>query len=85
VNDEIGKAVTWADAHRDEVAKLYAEASGVPYEAQKRTVERSDFAFSSLTDAVVTRQQAVADRFHRVGLIPKPIVVRDIVWRPKSA
>lgn len=85
VNEEIGKAVAWADTHRDEVAKLYAEASGVPYEAQKRTVERSDFGLSPLTDAIVERQQAVADRFHRVGLIPKPIVVRDIVWRRKSA
>ena len=27
-------------------------------------------------------QQAVADRFHRLGLIPKQITVRDIVWRP---
>jgi sulfonate transport system substrate-binding protein len=34
-----------------------------------------------VTDEIVTTQQAVADRFHRLGLIPKPIAVRDIVWR----
>jgi len=33
---------------------------------------------------VLSEQQAVADRFERVGLIPTPIVVRDIVWPWKS-
>jgi sulfonate transport system substrate-binding protein len=26
-------------------------------------------------------QQAVADRFARLGLIPKPVNVKDIVWK----
>jgi len=34
---------------------------------------------------VISQQQAVADRFQRAGLIPAPIVVRDIVWPWKSA
>ncbi len=29
---------------------------------------------------MIAQQQAVADRFQRLGLIPAPIVVRDIVW-----
>ena len=36
VNEEIAKATTWAGDHRDEVAALFAEASGVDLEAQKR-------------------------------------------------
>ena len=35
-----------------------------------------------VTDEIVTTQQAVADRFHKLGLIPRQIAVRDIVWRP---
>ena len=27
---------------------------------------------------------AIADSFHRLGLIPKPVTVRDIVWSPPS-
>jgi aliphatic sulfonates family ABC transporter substrate-binding protein len=85
VNDEIAATTAWAATHRGEVAALYAEASGVPLEAQKKAVERAEFTFGPLTEALIAQQQGVADRFHRVGLIPKPIVVRDIVWKAKSA
>ena len=62
------------------MAALWAEASGVDLEAQKRAVDRAEFSFGPLTDAVVAQQQVVADRFQRLALIPAPIVVRDIVW-----
>jgi sulfonate transport system substrate-binding protein len=80
VNEEIAKATTWASDHRDAVAALWADASGVDIAAQKRSVDRTEFGFGPLTDAIVTQQQAVADRFQRLGLIPAPIVVRDIIW-----
>ncbi|MGA2486560.1 MAG: aliphatic sulfonate ABC transporter substrate-binding protein [Roseiarcus sp.] len=80
VNEEIAKATAWAGDHRDETAALWAEASGVDIAAQKRSVDRAEFSFGPLTDAVIAQQQAVADRFQRLGLIPAPIVVRDIVW-----
>jgi sulfonate transport system substrate-binding protein len=34
-----------------------------------------------VTDEIVATRQGVADRFYKLGLIPKPIVIRDIVWR----
>jgi len=80
INEEIAKATAWASGHRDETAALWAEASGVDIAAQKRAVDRAEFGFGPLTDAVIAQQQAVADRFQRLGLIPAPIVVRDIVW-----
>jgi sulfonate transport system substrate-binding protein len=30
---------------------------------------------------VIGSQQAVADRFAKLGLIPKPVAVKDIVWK----
>lgn len=84
VNEEIGKATQWADKHRDETATLFTEASGVDIAAQKKSVDRAEFTFGPLTDLVLTQQQAVADRFQRLGLIPAPIVVREIVWPWKS-
>jgi ABC-type nitrate/sulfonate/bicarbonate transport system substrate-binding protein len=84
INEEIGKATEWSDKHRDELAALYTEASGVDIAAEKRSVDRAEFTFGPLSDAVLSEQQAVADRFQRVGLIPAPIVVRDIVWPWKS-
>lgn len=85
VNEEIAVTTAWAAAHRDEVAALFAEASGVALPAQKRAVDRAEFSFGPLSETVLAQQQAVADRFHRLGLIPKPITVRDIVWTGKPA
>jgi sulfonate transport system substrate-binding protein len=80
INEEVAKATQWASAHHDEVATLFSEASGVDLAAQKRSVDRAEFSFSPMTEKVIAEQQLVADRFQRLGLIPAPIVVRDIVW-----
>lgn len=85
INEELAKATQWAGANRDKVAQLYAQASGVELAAQERAVKRTDFNFSPITPALIAEQQGVADRFHRVGLIPKPIKVSDIVWVWKPA
>ena len=49
-----------------------------------RSVDRAEFTFGPLNSDVLAQQQAVADRFQRLGLIPAPIRVRDIVWPWKS-
>jgi aliphatic sulfonates family ABC transporter substrate-binding protein len=84
INTQVAKATDWASAHKDETAQLFADASGVSIEAQKRAVDRAEFGFGPMTDKVIAEQQAVADRFHKLGLIPAPINVRDIVWFWKS-
>ena len=58
-----------------------AAVTGVPLEIQTVAANRASFLIGPVTDEIVTTQQAVADRFHKLGLIPKPIAVRDIVWR----
>jgi aliphatic sulfonates family ABC transporter substrate-binding protein len=80
INEEVAKATQWATAHRDETAALFSEASGVDIAAQKRSVERAEFSFGPMTEKIVAEQQAVADRFQKLGLIPAPIAVREIVW-----
>jgi len=85
VTDEIARAAEWAAAHRGEVAALYAEASGVPLAAQRKSVDRAEFAVASLDDAIIARQQRVADRFLRLGLIPARVDIRDIVWKRRPA
>jgi len=85
INDEIARAAEWAAAHRGEVAALYAEASGVPLAAQRKSVDRAEFALVSLDDAIIARQQRVADRFLRLGLIPAHVDIRDIVWKHRPA
>jgi sulfonate transport system substrate-binding protein len=71
----------WAETHAEEVAKAQAEATGVDIEAIRRFVGRSNYRVVPVDDEVIRSQQVVADRFSRLGLIPKPINVSDIVWK----
>jgi len=75
----------WAEQHRDEVAKSLAAITGVPLDIQTLAANRANFVVGPVTDDIVMTQQGVADRFHKLGLIPKPIVIRDIVWRNPAA
>jgi len=75
----------WAEQHRDEVARSLAAITGVPLDIQTVAADRANFVIGPLTDDIVTTQQGVADRFYKLGLIPKPIVIRDIVWRNPAA
>ncbi|WP_369721512.1 sulfonate ABC transporter substrate-binding protein [Bradyrhizobium sp. LLZ17] len=71
----------WAEQHRDQVAKSLATVTGIPLDIQTIAANRSAFAVGPVTDDIVATQQGVADRFYKLGLIPRPIVIRDIVWR----
>lgn len=78
----LARAASWAEAHRDRVAQSLAEVTGLDLEIQTVAAARSSFAIGPLTDDIIATQQAVADRFEKLGLIPRPIVVRDAVWLP---
>ena len=71
----------WANSHHEEVAKAQADATGVDIEAIRRFVDRSNYSVVPLDDEVIRSQQVVADRFAKLGLIPKPVNVSDIVWK----
>ncbi len=71
----------WADGHRGEIAASLHEATGMDSEAIARAVARTQFLVVPVSDAIAASQQATADRFYRLGLIPRPIAVKDIVWR----
>jgi sulfonate transport system substrate-binding protein len=81
INDTFASEGVWADSHHAEVAKAQAEATGVDIEAIKRFVDRSNYRIVPVDADVVKSQQAVADRFAKLGLIPKPVNVSDIVWK----
>jgi len=72
----------WAETHRDEVAKSLSAVTGIPLDIQTVAANRSAFAVGPVTEDIIATQQGVADRFFKLGLIPRPVVVRDAVWKP---
>ena len=81
----LGRTAAWAEAHRDRVAQALAEVTGLDLEIQTVAANRSAFAIGPLTDDIITTQQGVADRFYKLGLIPRSIRVRDAVWFPPKS
>ena len=80
VNDELAKVARWAETHREAVASVLAEATGIDLASFQRAVKRTDFRMAPIDQAVIEEQQRVADRFHKLGLIPSKVAVRAIVW-----
>ena len=81
----LGEAATWADANRPAVAQALHEVTGVELAAQTLAADRTEFAVLPITAEIIANQQETADRFHKLGLIPRAITVRDAVWtRPQG-
>lgn len=78
----LGEAAAWADQNRDKVAQALHEVTGVPLEAQTLAANRSKFGIFPIDEKIVANQQATADRFYKLGLIPNAIKISDAVWTP---
>ncbi len=81
VLDEIRRTTVWAGKNRAELAALAAEATGIDVKSWTSAFERAAFSLGPVTDAHIAQQQQLADAFLSLGIIPRKIVVKDIVWR----
>jgi sulfonate transport system substrate-binding protein len=82
--EELTRADNFAQAHRPEAIKLIADFSGLDAGVVSLFLQRRPRSPVGLLRAeTVADQQRVADAFARLALIPKPIKVSDIVWRPQ--
>jgi len=80
---ELTRADAYVQSNRKESAQLIADFSGLSLATVHLFISRRPNAPTTpLTSAVVADQQRVADAFARLGLIPKPVIVADIVWHP---
>lgn len=78
--EDLGRTTEWAAQNRDKVAAAISDVTGVEIEAQSRAVGRAQIYLAPVGEAAIQSQQAIADTFHKLGLIPRPIAVRDAVW-----
>lgn len=80
LNTTFAEEGKWAAANPAEIAAKLNEATGVDKAATKRAVERSEYTVVPINDRIIATQQETADRFFKLGLIPKQVQVKDIVW-----
>ena len=67
----------WAQNNPEEVVAVLAPQLNVPPEVLKLATGRRQYGVQALNDEVAQSQQALADAFHKIGLIPKPIDVKE--------
>ena len=81
--DELSRADRLAQEARKDVIKLIADFSGLDAGVVSLFIQRRPSSpVDVLGPTTVADQQRVADAFFKLGLIPKPVNVADIVWRP---
>lgn len=84
--DELTAADQFVQTQRKEAAQLVADFSGLSLATVHLFISRRPPSPTKpLNAATVADQQRVADAFHGLGLIPKPVNVASIVWQPERA
>lgn len=84
VLDELDKVDQWGKKNPAEVTALLAPQLGLDPAIVDLAVRRYSYGVHPISDEVVAQQQKVADVFHELKLIPKPIRIGDVVWQPKK-
>lgn len=77
---DFARVDAWAREHRQDLARLISNGTGIAYDAVLRAENRAEFGIEPISDAHVKAQQITADRFQELGLIPEKINVAELVW-----
>ena len=83
--EELSRADALVQSNRAEAIKLVSEFSGLDAGVVSLFIQRRPVSpVGPLNATAIADQQRVADAFLRLGLIPRPVKVADIVWRPEA-
>ena len=82
VLDAINVAAAWVRGHPEELAEIMAQVTGVTLAAQRVAAPRGVYAVQPMDQAIIARQQAIADSFADLKIIPARIDIRSAVWHP---
>ncbi|HEX6703707.1 MAG TPA: sulfonate ABC transporter substrate-binding protein [Albitalea sp.] len=82
--DELATLDRWAAADPKAVAALLAPQIGLAADITERAASRFAYGIRPITPQVAAEQQKIADAFHELKLIPKPVRITDALPRPVS-
>jgi len=76
---ELSEVDAWAKTDIKAVAEQLSPLVGIPVPVLTVALERQSYGIKPLDAETVAEQQRIADTFHALGLIPKPIVIANAV------
>lgn len=80
VVDQLGTLSDWANKNPDEAAKILSTSTGLPQPIWQRAIARMPFGAERMTPEVFKEQQALADKFTQIGLLPVKVNVASATW-----
>ncbi len=75
----------WLKANLKQAASIIGPLQGLSADVVELSLTRYQFGVKPVTSAVAADQQQIADVFHQLGLIPKPIRISDALPGVQSA
>jgi sulfonate transport system substrate-binding protein len=85
LGDALAETDIWAGDHPEEVAKLIAGETGLDERILLKVEERRVYGIEPITEEVVADQQALADLFLEIGLIPASIDIASATLITQAA
>ena len=83
--EEVRAVGEWSKAHPEEVTAQVAPLLGLPADITLTSVKRQGYGAQFLNPQTVAAQQKIADSFHQLKLIPKPLRIHDVIWTPPAS
>ena len=80
VLDELGKLSDWANAHQQDAAGILSASTGLDKGIWQKAIARSPYGAERMTPEGYDQQQALADTFTGIGLLPVKVDVRSATW-----
>ncbi|MEE3717682.1 aliphatic sulfonate ABC transporter substrate-binding protein [Tumidithrix elongata RA019] len=74
----------WAAKNPRAVAELLSPKYGVSVEVLEIVEKRREHGFQPIDEKVIAEQQRIADVFLKEKVLPKPVIVKEAIWKPKS-
>lgn len=84
VIEALGEINEWTKANTAAAAAELSPSVGIPENVLAKALERQSYGAKELDDAVIAQQQQIADTFTELGLIPKKLVIADVVRKGKA-
>lgn len=84
---ELARVGRGAQGDLDATVPALAKITGVSEEVTRRTLTRPGFDLGRVgpvSAEAVAYQQALADEFHGLGILPVALTISDIVWQPTA-
>jgi sulfonate transport system substrate-binding protein len=82
--EEVRAVGEWSKANPEELTQQVAPILGLPADITLTSVKRQGYGAQFISPEVTAAQQKIADTFHQLKLIPKPLSVKDVIWTPPA-